>query len=255
VTQRATGNAVLRAEGLRVGFPTRSGRIEVLSEITFSLAHGTWTTCLGPSGCGKTTLLRALVGLLDPDKGTVTIDPALGDRCAAIAYLPQRDTLLPWRTALSNAVLAAELDGRSRAAARAEARDLFERFGLGDAQGRYPNQLSGGMRQRVAVIRTYLAHREILLLDEPLGALDPLTRMTLQGWLLDVWQELGKTVLLVTHDVEEALVLSDRVLVLSSAPARIRAEVIPELPRPRSRTDPPFVEQRERLLDLLTEAP
>ena len=253
VTQRPTGSAVLRAEGLRVGFPTRSGRIEVLSEVSFALARGTWTTCLGPSGCGKTTLLRVLAGLLDPNEGAVAIGPALGDRREAIAYLPQRDTLLPWRTALSNAVLAAELGGHSRSGARAEARDLFARFGLSDAQERHPNQLSGGMRQRVAVIRTYLAHREILLLDEPLGALDPLTRTSLQGWLLDVWRELGKTVLLVTHDVEEALVLSDRVLVLSPAPARIRAEVAPELPRPRSRTDLRFVEQRERLLELLTE--
>jgi ABC-type nitrate/sulfonate/bicarbonate transport system ATPase subunit len=242
---------VLETDGLFVGFPTKRGRAEVLSDITLALQRGTWTTCLGPSGCGKTTLLRVLAGLVKPDEGTISA--ARGFRgLSAIAYLPQQDTLLPWRSALRNAILGSEIEGRPRFDALGEARALFERFGLADAERQYPHQLSGGMRQRVAVIRTYLTHREILLLDEPLGALDPLTRTDLQEWLLEVWGELGKTVLLVTHDVEEALVLSDRVLVLSPRPARIRETIELDLPRPRSRTAPGFAARKESILELLT---
>jgi len=242
--------AILGAEGLVVGFPSSVGRIDVLEGISLTLERGTWTTCVGPSGCGKTTLLRVLADLIEPERGSVR---AVGNvpRSSLVAYLPQQDTLLPWRSALSNAVLGAELDRRPLHQALAEAQELFARFGLRDAERRYPNRLSGGMRQRVAVIRTYLTHREVLLLDEPLGALDPLTRTALQGWLLDVWGELGKTVLLVTHDVEEALLLSDRVLVLSPRPARIRRAVAPTLPRPPLRTASEFVDQKEALLDLL----
>ena len=245
---------VLEAEGLSVGFPSKVGRTAVLDGVSFAVGRGGWTTCVGPSGCGKTTLLRALAGLIEPDEGRIRVDGESGSRSSATAYLPQQDTLLPWRSALHNAVLGSELARHPRAEALAEARKLFARFGLSDAECLYPNQLSGGMRQRVAVIRTYLTHREILLLDEPLGALDPLTRTTLQGWLLDVWRELGKSILLVTHDVEEALLLSDRVLVLSPRPARIRTEVEPSLQRPRSRSALDFVRQKEELLELLCEA-
>lgn len=245
-------DAILRSERLFVSFTGRAGRTDVLAGVSFSIGRGTWTTCLGPSGCGKTTLLRALVGLIDPDRGTIEVGQNQQPRSRTIAYLPQRDTLLPWRRALENAVLAAEITGRPKADALCEGRRLFARFGLAGAEDLYPHELSGGMRQRVAVIRTYLAHRDILLLDEPLGALDPLTRTTLQTWLLDVWRELGKTVLLVTHDVEEALVLSDRILVLSSRPARVDKEIDATLPRPRSRTAPEFVAQKEGLLRLLT---
>lgn len=244
---------VLDADDVFVSFPGRPERVQVLAGISLTLQRGTWTTCLGPSGCGKTTLLRALVGLIEPDRGRIDVHAGRGEPGGAIAYLPQQDTLLPWRNALKNAILASELAGCPRSTALAEARALFERFGLAEAGRKYPIELSGGMRQRVAVIRTYLAHREILLLDEPLGALDPLTRTSLQRWLLDVWSELGKTVLLVTHDVEEALLLSDRVLVLSLRPAQLRTEIEPAIPRPRSRAAADFVAQRESLLELLTE--
>jgi len=244
---------VLAAEGLSVSFPSKIGRTEVLDGVSFAVARGGWTTCVGPSGCGKTTLLRALAGLIEPDEGRIRVDGEVGARSSAMAYLPQRDTLLPWRSALHNAVLGSELARHPRAGALEEARELFVRFGLSDAVHQYPNQLSGGMRQRVAVIRTYLTHREILLLDEPLGALDPLTRTSLQGWLLDVWRELGKSILLVTHDVEEALLLSDRVLVLSPRPAHLRTVIDPSLRRPRSRSAPDFVRQKEELLNLLCE--
>jgi len=223
---------------------------DVLRSISFDLDVATWTTILGPSGCGKTTLLRILAGLLDPDAGDVSVGSSAGVPNRA-AYLPQRDTLLPWRTALDNAILAAEIEGRPRAAARAEAVELFTHFGLAGFEDRFPSQLSGGMRQRLALIRTFLAHRDVVLLDEPLGALDPLTRATLQDWLLSVWTELRKTVLLVTHDVEEALLLSDRILVMTERPASIALDAPVELRRPRERASADLAAEKGKLLGIL----
>jgi len=223
---------------------------DVLRSISFDVEVATWTTILGPSGCGKTTLLRILAGLLDPDSGTVSLGSAAAAPGLA-AYLPQRDTLLPWRTALDNAILASEIDSRSRPTARAEATELFAHFGLAGFEETYPWQLSGGMRQRLALIRTFLAHRDVLLLDEPLGALDPLTRAALQDWLLSVWSALRKTILLVTHDVEEALLLSDRVLVMSKRPATIVRDAPVELRRPRDRASAELAAAKGRLLRIL----
>ncbi len=225
--------------------------VRVLAPLSFAIEWGAWSTILGPSGCGKTTLLRILAGLLEPDEGEVFI--GADGRDVATAYLPQRDTLLPWRTALDNAILASEIEGSSLREARAEARTLFDHFGLSGFEFAYPSQLSGGMRQRLALIRTFLAHRELLLLDEPLGALDPLTRATLQDWLLDVWGELHKTILLVTHDVEEGLLLSDRILVMSARPATIVHEQPVGLPRPRGRASAELAEGKGSLLGLLLE--
>jgi ABC-type nitrate/sulfonate/bicarbonate transport system ATPase subunit len=235
----------VRVNGVSKSFAGEEGMLQVLAPISFDAEWGTWTTILGPSGCGKTTLLRILAELLEPDAGEVSI--------GATAYLPQRDTLLPWRTALDNAILASEVEGRPLAEARPEAIELFAHFGLSGFERQYPSQLSGGMRQRLALIRTFLAHRDILLLDEPLGALDPLTRATLQDWLLSVWTELRKTILLVTHDVEEALLLSDRVLVLTDRPASIARDLQVELHRPRGRASVELAATKGRLLDLLLE--
>jgi putative hydroxymethylpyrimidine transport system ATP-binding protein len=242
----------LRADRLEKRFTARRGAIDVLASVSFDVAHGEWLTCLGPSGCGKTTLLRILAGLLEPDAGTVSIDGGSGSRLGRSAYLPQEDTLLPWRTALGNALLPAEIGGRPIARARSEAIALFDRFGLRGFEHVYPSQLSGGMRQRVELARTFLSDRDLLLLDEPLGALDPLTRAALQDWLLAMWTELKRTIFLVTHDVEEALLLSDRLLLLTPRPARVREVVsLGALARPRRRIDLDVVAQRGRLLDLL----
>ncbi len=242
----------INVNGVTKSYVGKQGGIPVLAPISFDAEWGTWTTIVGPSGCGKTTLLRILAGLLDPDEGRVSIGEGERDSVAT-AYLPQRDTLLPWRTALDNAVLASEIEGRPLAEARAKAVELFEHFGLSGFERLYPSQLSGGMRQRLALIRTFLAHRDILLLDEPLGALDPLTRATLQDWLLSVWTELRKTILLVTHDVEEALLFSDRVLVLTERPASLARDLCVELPRPRDRASAELAGTKGRLLDLLLE--
>ena len=243
----------ISVDGITKSFAGEEGKLQVLAPISFDAEWGTWTTILGPSGCGKTTLLRILAGLLEPDAGEVSIGSGPLTEAGATAYLPQRDTLLPWRTALDNAVLASEIEGRPLAGARSEAIELLAHFGLSGFERQYPSQLSGGMRQRLALIRTFLARRDILLLDEPLGALDPLTRATLQDWLLSVWTELRKTILLVTHDVEEALLLSDRVLVLTDRPASIARDLQVELPRPRDRASAELAATKGRLLDLLLE--
>ena len=242
----------ISVNGVTKSFVSEQGEVPVLAPISFDAEWRTWTTIVGPSGCGKTTLLRILAGLIGPDDGEVSVGEGERDSTAT-AYLPQRDTLLPWRTALDNAVLASEIEGRPLAPARTEAIELFAHFGLDGFERLYPSQLSGGMRQRLALIRTFLAHREILLLDEPLGALDPLTRATLQDWLLLVWAELRKTILLVTHDVEESLLLSDRVLILTERPASIGRDVRVELPRPRDRASAELAGTKGRLLDLLLE--
>ena len=212
---------------------------------------------VGPSGCGKSTLLELVAGLQEPDGGAVEAAGArtAATRRAACAYMPQRDLLLPWRDALGNAALALECQGVPRRAARRRAAPLFERFGLGEFEHAYPADLSGGMRQRVAFLRTLLPGRPVLLLDEPFGALDSITRGSMQQWLADALAEEPRTTVLVTHDVEEALFLADRVAVLSPRPGRVLAELEVALERPRSRwtavTDPGLAALKERALEVL----
>ena len=198
---------------------------------------------VGPSGCGKTTLLELICGLQQPDSGTVVADPA--------ALMPQRDLLLPWLSALDNAGLALRARGASRASARAAAAPWLERFGLAGFESSRPAALSGGMRQRVSFLRTLLAGKPVLALDEPFAALDAITRAEMQGWLSHVLAEEPRTVVLVTHDVEEAVVLADRVVVMSPRPGRAVATLEISLPRPRRRTEPEVVALRERALEAL----
>jgi NitT/TauT family transport system ATP-binding protein len=196
---------------------------------------------VGRSGSGKSTLLSLIAGLDAPDAGSISVG------LADCALMPQRDCLLPWRSALDNACLALENRGLPRAEARRRALPLFERLGLAGSEQLPPAKLSGGMRQRVAFARTLLADKEVLLLDEPFGALDAITRSELQQWLSSALAHEPRTVLLVTHDVEEALLLCDRVLVLSNG--RFTAEVDVDVPRVIS--DPGFVELREQLLEAI----
>ncbi len=165
--------------------------------------------------------------------------------------MPQGDSLLPWRTALGNILAAREADGRREPNAKKEALALLADFGLAEFAQSFPHELSGGMRQRVALLRTFFARRDLLLLDEPLGALDALTRAELQGWLLEVWQRFKKTVVFVTHDVEEAVILSDRVIVFTPRPARLAALFPLDLPRPRERASPLAQEKRAAILEAL----
>jgi ABC-type nitrate/sulfonate/bicarbonate transport system ATPase subunit len=202
---------------------------------------------VGRSGSGKTTLLSLVAGLDEPDAGVVSVAGATAARLAHCALMPQGDSLLPWRTALDNAAIALENAGLSRSEARAQARPLFSRFGLAGAEGLRPARLSAGMRQRVAFVRTLLARKDVLLLDEPFGALDAITRQELQTWLADALLGEPRTVLLVTHDVEEALLLCDRVAVLAHG----RLAAVLDVDVERDVADPGFVELRRRALEAI----
>lgn len=194
----------------------------MLVEVSLEVQAGKLTAIVGPSGCGKSTLLRVLAGLTVPDRGVATLDgESVIGKPGRIAYHPQRDALLPWLRALDNATLGAETCGVAADAARAQASDLLERFGLADHADAWPEELSGGMRQRVALLRTFLMPQRALAFDEPFGALDALTRRELQLWLLDRVEQDQRATLLVTHDVEEALLLADTVVVLGGRPATV----------------------------------
>lgn len=233
--------------GVTHGFGRGPDRVDVLDDLSLSAAPGEFVALVGPSGCGKSTLLHLLAGLAEPEQGIARVD-------GLAAYMPQRDALLPWRRALANAVLGAEVRGVPLGEARDRAAGLFEPFGLAGFERSWPSQLSGGMRQRLALLRTFLTPSSALLLDEPFGALDAITRRQFQQWLEAVWVTDRRTVLFVTHDVEEALVLADRVLVLSPRPARLVATVESPYARPRppevvTRGD--FVARKAALLSAL----
>jgi len=231
----------------------RYPRVTALQGIDLSVRQDEVVAVVGPSGCGKSTLLELMAGLQEADEGTVSAAGATdaAGRRAACAYMPQRDLLLPWRDALANAALALECQGVPRSEARARAEPLFERFGLAEFEHARPSELSGGMRQRVAFLRTLLPGRPVLLLDEPFGALDSITRASMQHWLAEALGQEPRTVLLVTHDVEEAVFLADRVAVLSPRPGRVMAEIDVDLPRPREVTSAEFAARKRRALEAL----
>jgi NitT/TauT family transport system ATP-binding protein len=235
------------------------GELEAITRIDLEApAHGV-LAFVGPSGCGKSTLLELIAGLQEPSAGVIEVGGAADPetRLARCAFMPQRDMLLPWLTAIDNAALALRNRGVRRTAARAEAGRLFERFGLAGFERTRPAELSGGMRQRVAFLRTLVAGKPVLALDEPFASLDAITRAEMQGWLAQALAADPRTVVLVSHDVEEALYLADRVVVLSSRPARVVAELSSPTPRGPDRdatvTDPGFVTVRERALAALHE--
>jgi ABC-type nitrate/sulfonate/bicarbonate transport system ATPase subunit len=223
------------------------GDVRALDGVDLDVAPREIVAVVGPSGCGKTTLLELVCGLQQPDAGTVTSAPA--------ALMPQRDLLLPWASAVDNAALALRARGVGREQARAAARPWLERFGLQAFERARPAQLSGGMRQRVSFLRTLLAGKPVLALDEPFASLDAITRAEMQGWLGHVLESEPRTVVLVTHDVEEAVVLADLVVVMSARPGRVVAEIEVTLPRPRRRTDAEVVALRERALEALGVVP
>ncbi len=212
-------------------------------------------TLVGPSGSGKSTLFNLLAGLLDPEQGEVWLDGQLRQkRTGNFGYMPQRDLLLPWRSVTANVAIPLELGGMDRTVAGERAEEMLAHFGLQEFGDLYPSALSGGMRQRAALLRTILTEQDVLLLDEPFGALDALTRRELQDWLLNLWQEYSKTIFFITHDVDEALYLGDRVLVLSPRPGHIVETLEVDLPRPRRPSmiaRPEFGRQAAALLEAL----
>lgn len=230
------------------------GGTPVLHDVSMHVASGEFVSILGPSGCGKSSLLRLLTGALRPDHGKILVEGApLGGNRQSFAFMPQRDALMPWRRIIDNVILGLEVQGMGRDAARARVRPLFATFGLEGFEQHYPAQLSGGMRQRAALMRTIVQDRPVQLLDEPFGALDALTRAEMQRWLERRWQGARWTTVLVTHDVREAVALSDRIYVLSPRPARIIAEFeVPERrPRLGRALSPETVRLEAALLDTL----
>src|SRR3954451_13504356 len=240
----ATHSIVATAPAVRLdGVVKRFGTVEALAGVSLRAASGEVVAVVGPSGCGKSTLLELVCGLLEPGAGRVTAERAV--------LMPPRDLLLPWASALDNAGLALRVTGASKREARARAAPVFAEFGLGGFEDARPDELSGGMRQRVSFLRTLLAGAPVLCLDEPFGALDAISRADMQAWLAGALAREPRTVLLVTHDVEEAVVLADRVVVLSPRPGRVVAELEIGSPRPRRPTDPEIVALRARALDAL----
>jgi ABC-type nitrate/sulfonate/bicarbonate transport system ATPase subunit len=236
------------------------GQVTALAGLEASVAKGEFVTVVGPSGCGKSTLFNIVAGLEEPDAGGILRFE--GNSCHAadllgrVSFMPQRDLLLPWRNVVDNAILALDVEGVPRAQARAKALKMLPEYGLAGFEQQYPYQLSGGMRQRVALMRSFLFERDLMLLDEPFGALDALTRAMMQRWLLDVWQKYRRTILFITHDVDEAIFLGDRVLVMTARPGSVKLEQVVDLPRPRRPeivTAPEFIRLKRTLLDAIEE--
>jgi len=214
--------------------PQKNQSMEVLHSLDLEVETGSFVTLIGPSGCGKSTICNLVAGIETPDTGEILLDGAtIQGTLGNVGYMPQKDLLLPWRTLLENVLLGSEILHNDKHKARAEAKEWLNQFSLSPFSDHYPHQLSGGMRQRGALLRTILFGKKTLLLDEPFGALDALTRREMQRWLLSIWNQTRHTVVLITHDIDEAILLSDRVVVLSQRPARIIREFIIPFPHPR----------------------
>src|SRR4051794_17687101 len=234
----------LEVRGVSRSYSDARGRlVPALEDVSLHASPGEVLAVVGPSGCGKTTLLELICGLQEPDRGTLSCPPAV--------LMPQRDLLLPWLDALDNAALALRIAGASRPRAREGARAMFAELGLEGFETARPGELSGGMRQRVAFLRTLLSGKPLLCLDEPFGALDAITRGEMQEWLAGALVREPRTVVLVTHDVEEAALLADRVLVLCPRPGRVQATLEIGTPRPRRRSDEEVLSLRARALEVL----
>ncbi|SEN69977.1 ABC-type nitrate/sulfonate/bicarbonate transport system, ATPase component [Amphibacillus marinus] len=219
--------AELAVKQLTKGFGNKC----VLEDLTFSIDKGEFVSILGPSGSGKSTLFHLIGGLLQPDAGEISINKQqINGMTGQIGYMPQNPSLFPWRTVLDNVVLGQELHGKPNLAL---AMEMINKAGLSEMETTYPDELSGGMKQRVAFIRALLSPQQLLCLDEPFSALDEFTRQDMQNWLLTVWQAYRKSILFITHSIDEALYLSDRIIVLSTNPARIKAIFQPSFPHPR----------------------
>lgn len=222
-----------KVDYLRIEHVDRSfGSHQVLKNINLTIKKGEFVSIIGPSGSGKSTLFQLIGGLLTPDKGEISLNENnITGTKGHISYMPQAPSLFPWRTILDNVLLGQEINGKKDTE---QALAMLEKAGLSDFSNQFPSALSGGMKQRASFIRALLSKQELLLLDEPFGALDEFTRLDMQQWLLSIWESNKRTVLFITHNIEEALFLSDRIIILSSNPASIKKEVIVPFARPRS---------------------
>jgi ABC-type nitrate/sulfonate/bicarbonate transport system ATPase subunit len=250
--------AKLSLDQVSMTFETPAGPFQALAPLTLSIPPGRFVSLIGPSGCGKSTVFNIVAGLLRPTAGRVFIDG--GDATGTIGrvgYMLQKDLLLPWRTVVDNVILGMEIQGVPLREARERALPLLRRYGLGGFEKVHPNALSGGMRQRAALLRTLLFDADVMLLDEPFGALDAQTKLHMQEWLLQLWSDFGKTVVFVTHDVEEAIYLSDEMYVMATRPGRLIETIPVPIARPRQRRvslTREFIDIKERCMQLLTAA-
>ena len=234
---------------------TRASVMDVLVDINLKIETGTFVSLIGPSGCGKSSICNLIAGVEKSAQGDILLDGrSILGLPGQVGYMPQKDLLLPWRTLLDNVALGSDIRREDKRKSRENARRWLNQFGLGKFTEHYPHQLSGGMRQRGALLRTFLFGQSTLVLDEPFGALDALTRREMQEWLLNVWSQSSPTVVFITHDIEEAILLSDEVVVLSQRPARVLEKIIVPFSRPRD-PDILFTSEvlfvKKRLLDLL----
>ena len=242
-----------------MAFPTPGGLFRAVAPLDLQISAGRFVSLVGPSGCGKSTLFNIIAGLQHPTEGRVLIDgeDATG-AIGRVGYMLQKDLLLPWRTVLDNVILGMEIQGVPRRDARRRALPLLQKYGLAGFEHLYPSRLSGGMRQRAALLRTLLIDgTDVILLDEPFGALDAQTKTQMQEWLMQLWTDFRKTVVFVTHDVDEAIYLSDEIHVMGSRPGRLLETIPVALARPRARNtvlSPAFVAIKERCLALLSSA-
>ncbi len=250
-----TTGAGLVLEDVSMIFRSGGQEFTALSPLDLEVPAGRFISLIGPSGCGKSTIFNIVAGLQAPTSGRVTLDGEdITGMIGQVGYMLQKDLLLPWRTVLDNVSLGMEIRGIPLKQARERALPLLHRYGLGGFEYNYPSSLSGGMRQRAALLRTLLVDTDLILLDEPFGALDAQTKSQMQEWLLQLFGDFGRTVIFVTHDVEEAVFLSDDIYVMASRPGRVIDKMPVDLPRPRDRslvTTPRFVAMKKYCLDLL----
>ncbi len=229
--------------------------LPVLGGVSINVLDKEFVSIIGPSGCGKSTIFQIICGLVKPDSGLVLLDnSSTRDPKSMVSYMPQKDHLLPWRNVLENVILAREVKGDNIKIAKKEALELMHLFDLKGFENCYPSDLSGGMRQRAALMRTFLSKQQVMLLDEPFGALDAITRSDMQKWLLDVWNEFKQSILFITHDIDEAIFLSDRIYVLTSRPAQVCLHLEVSLPRPRYKnmlTESKFLNLKKKVMDYL----
>jgi ABC-type nitrate/sulfonate/bicarbonate transport system ATPase subunit len=245
----------LQLEDISVSFPSQGQTFQALAPLDLSIGAGSFISLIGPSGCGKSTLFNVIAGLQAPTTGRVLVNGLdTTGLIGLVGYMLQKDLLLPWRTVLDNVVLGMEIRGLPTAEGRERALPYLRKYGLAGFEHKYPSALSGGMRQRAALLRTLLIDTDIILLDEPFGALDAQTKSQMQDWLLQIWADFQKTVVFVTHDVEEAVYLSDEICVMGTRPGRIVERMEVPLDRPRSRalvSDPRFIGIKDHCLKLL----
>ncbi|MBX4151158.1 ABC transporter ATP-binding protein [Paenibacillus lautus] len=247
----------LEVRTLRKTFRDRRSEVHVLDGLSLQVQPGEFVSLIGPSGSGKSTLFHIIGGLTAPDAGSVLMDgqDVTGEK-GRIAYMPQQPALFPWRTVEDNVLLPEELRGTSKAAAREHARSWMERAGLSGFEKAYPHTLSGGMQQRAAFLRALMSPQEVMCLDEPFSALDALTRSDMQRWLLDIWEDTRRSVLMITHHIEEALLLSDSIYILSARPGTILKRVEVPFSRPRRENilmDPSFIALKTEISAIMRE--